>query len=483
MVIELLDPVIALVPAIRKPAVPLSIREKLKWTLIILGIYFLLFSIPSFGSNTAALQQPTIQLISIIFAARIGTLITVGISPIVLSSIVLQLLQGSGAITINQEDPEQKSRMQGIQKLAAIIIAVVEAIIFVSTGYVPIISAAFFNIVAFQLALGAICVIFLDEAMAKYGITSGLNMFIAGGVAYSIVAGTINIIFKEAIDAITAGGAAAIPNALLAFGPLFFAVIVFLVSIYAYDIKVELPLVFSQFRGVGGRLPIPLLYTSVLPVILATSFELSMTVWFRFLAGVTGQFANLAKFIAYYSGSGASSTLSGGVLYLISPSFPLPYAAPYGIGGYNAYFSYLASHVTPLYLPAGGLIQVPEFVHIICYTLVLVVLCVIFGKFWTEMTGQNPKNLANQLQDIGWQIPGFRRDPRIIESVLNKYIPTITILGSVFVGLLAALATLTGAVGTGIGILLTVGIMYMIYQQLEQENFLGAYPSLSKFLQ
>ncbi len=112
----------------------------------------------------------------------------------------------------------------------------------------------------------------------------------------------------------------------------------------------------------------------------------------------------------------------------------------------------------------------------------LIVLCVIFGKFWTEMTGQNPKTMATQLQDVGWQIPGFRRDPRIIEGVLNKYIPTITILGSVFVGLLAALATLTGAVGTGIGILLTVGIMYMVYQQLEQENFLEAYPSLSKFL-
>ncbi len=277
MVLELFDPILKLIPAIKKPTNPLSIREKLKWTLIILGIYFLMFSIPSFGSNTAALQQPTIQLISIIFAARIGTLITVGISPIVLSSIVLQLLQGSGAINIDMQDPEQKSRMQGIQKLAAIVIAVVEAFIFVSTGYVPILAPSLYLMVATQLAIGAVCVIFLDEAMAKYGITSGLNMFIAGGVAYSIVAGTINIIFVEAIASITAGGAAAIPNALLAFGPLFFAVIVFLVSIYAYDIKVELPLVFSQFRGVGGRLPIPLLYTSVLPVILATSFELSMT--------------------------------------------------------------------------------------------------------------------------------------------------------------------------------------------------------------
>ena len=109
-------------------------------------------------------------------------------------------------------------------------------------------------------------------------------------------------------------------------------------------------------------------------------------------------------------------------------------------------------------------------------------LCVIFGRFWIEMTGQSPKNVAEQLQSVGWQIPGFRRDPRITENVLNKYIPTITILGSIFVGLLAAAATLTGAVGTGMGVLLTVGIMYMLYKQLEQDRSLENLPGLNKFL-
>ncbi|MGI0141904.1 MAG: hypothetical protein ACREBF_04645 [Candidatus Micrarchaeales archaeon] len=485
-ILDILDPIIKVLPSIRKPEHPLSLRQKLKWTGIVMVVYFLMFSIPAIGSNTAALNQPALQLINIIFAARVGSLITVGIGPIVLASIVLQLLQGSGVVKIDMQDPEQKSKFQGIQKLAAIVIAVVESFIFVATGYVPIASPALFQLVAIQLALGAICVIYLDEIMAKYGITSGLNMFIAGGVAYSIVAGTVNIIFQEAIQAIAAGGASAIPNAILAFGPLFFAIIVFLISIYAYDIKVELPLVFSQFRGVGGRLPIPLLYTSVLPVILATSFELSLTVWFRFIANVSGSFAGLAKFIALYAqtGTGGASSLNlvGGILYLISPTFPLPYSAPFGIGGYNTYFSYLATQTSQLFLPWGGLVLVPEWVHIIFYTLMLVVLCIIFGRFWIEMTGQNPKNVAGQLQDVGWQIPGFRRDPRIIEGVLNKYIPTIAVLGSAFVGLLAALATLTGAVGTGVGILLTVGIMYMIYQQLEQEGQLGAVPGLDKII-
>lgn len=483
-----IDPVLKYIPGIKKPSSPLTFREKLKWTAVIMCVYFLMFSTPAFGVSTATINQPLIQLISIVFASRIGSLITVGIGPIVLSSIVLQLIMGAGVINVDMNDPEQKGRLQGIQKIAAMTIAIVEAYIFVATGYVPIISASYTGIVVFQLALCAIFIIFLDESMTKWGITSGINLFIAGGVAYSIIAGTITILLAEAIQAIASGGATAIPNAILAFGPLFFAILVFLVSIYAYDMKVEIPLVFSQLRGVGGRLPIPFLYVSVLPVILATSFELSLTVWFRLLANVSGSLANLARFIALYqatpSGTGTSTlNLVGGITYLISPTFPLPYSTAYGgIGGYNQYFTYLASHASQLYLPWGGTIAVPEFVHIVVYTVVLVALAVVFGKFWIEMTGQNPKTVAGQLQDVGWQIPGFRRDPRIVESILNKYIPTITVLGSVFVAVLAAVATLTGAVGTGMGILLTVGIMYMVYQQLEQEHALEGYPQLNKLL-
>jgi len=482
--LEKLDPILKFVPSIKKPEGPLGFKEKLKWTALIMTVYFLMFSIPAYGVNLVTVTSGVYQLISIIFAARIGSLITVGIGPIVLASILLQLLMGAGLIKLDINNPEQKGRFQGIQKLTAIIIAIIEAYIFAATGYVPIINNSFFGIVVLQLALGAIFVIFLDEMMTKYGITSGINLFIAGGVAYSIIAGTISIIIPESVSAISSGGAAAIPNAIMAFGPLFFALIVFLISVYVYDMKVELPLAFSQFRGVGGRLPIPLLYVSVLPVILATSFILSLDVWFRFLAGVSGSLANLAKFIALYSPSATGSVqLTGGLIYLISPTFPLPYATQYGgIGSYATYFAALINYQSQLFLPWGGYIFVPEWVHVIIYTVVLVLLCIVFGKFWVEMTGQSPKNVAEQLQNVGWQIPGFRRDPRIIESILNKYIPTITVIGSIIVGLLAALATLTGAVGTGMGILLTVGIMYMTYQQIEQQHMLEGYPALEKLL-
>ena len=486
MALEFMDKISRFMPVIKGPKTPLSLREKMYWTAGILAIYFVLYNTYAIGVNQQAVTQPLLQLVSIIFAARIGSVITVGIGPIVLSSIVLQLIVGSGIINIEMGDTAQRARFQTLQKLAAMVIAVVESVIFVYTGYVPAASPAAVGIVMLQLALGAIMIIYLDEMMTKYGITSGINIFIAAGLSFAIVAGTFGILLPEAAAAIQAGGAAALPNALLAFGPLISAILVFLISIYVYEMKVELPLSFEQLRGIGGRLPIPFLYVSVLPVILASSLELSMTVWFRFLAGVKGSLAGLAKFIALYqpvgtAGGGTTLQLNGGIAYLISPTFPLPYSANYGgIGGYGTYFTYLATHTTQLFLPWGGFVLVPEWMHVIIYTLVLVGLCIVFGKFWVEMTGQSPKALSEQLGDMGWQIPGFRRDPRIVENVLNKYIPTITVLGSIFVGLLAALATIAGAIGTGMGVLLTVGIIYMLFQQLEQERLYETYPILEK---
>ncbi len=368
MKLNLLDSLVKFVPSVKKPDRPLSLKEKLKWTGLIMTIYFVLFNTPIFGVNEAQIQNSVLQLISIISASNIGSLMTVGIIPIVLSSLVLQLLQGAEIIKVDLTDPEQKGKFQSIQKLVAVTIAVVESIVYAYVGYVPIISG-FFVLVVLQMSLGAVIVIFLDETMVKYGVTSGINLFIAGGVSYSIINGTVRILLPGAAQALSTGSG--IPGAVLAIAPLFFTAIVLVISIYIYDIKVELPLAFSQFRGIGGRLPIPFLYTSVIPVIFATTLLLSFTVWFRFLAGISGGLAPLAHFIAYYQNVNGVPTISGGLVYLISPSFqssPLP--PPFG-NGYYAYVSSLMSGTSPLYLPFGGLVLVPEIVHIVIYLIVL----------------------------------------------------------------------------------------------------------------
>ena len=118
--LEFVDTIGSIIPSIKNPTRALSLREKMYWTAGIIVVYFLLYNTYAIGVNQQAVNQPFLQLISIIFAAKIGSLITVGIGPIVLSSIIIQLISGSGMLNIDMSDPVQKGRVQTIQKVSAI---------------------------------------------------------------------------------------------------------------------------------------------------------------------------------------------------------------------------------------------------------------------------------------------------------------------------------------------------------------------------
>ncbi|HII67060.1 MAG TPA: preprotein translocase subunit SecY, partial [Thermococcaceae archaeon] len=86
-----------------------------------------------------------------------------------------------------------------------------------------------------------------------------------------------------------------------------------------------------------------------------------------------------------------------------------------------------------------------------------------------------------QLQRAGLQIPGFRRDPRILERVLQRYIPYVTFWGAFTLAVVAVLADFLGALGTGTGILLTVGILYRFYEEIAREQASEMFPALRRF--
>jgi preprotein translocase subunit SecY len=113
---------------------------------------------------------------------------------------------------------------------------------------------------------------------------------------------------------------------------------------------------------------------------------------------------------------------------------------------------------------------------------IMVSFCVVFSRTWLYVGGQNPRAVAKQLVESGMQIPGFRRSYRPIETILERYIPVVTMLGGVIVGLISAVADFFGVFGTGMGLLLSVGILYQYYQLLMQEQLSEMYPGLARFL-
>lgn len=469
---EYLKPIISVLPEVKRPERVGSLKQKLLWTIVVLLLFFTLGQIYPIGVDTTRLIH--FERLDILLGSKTGTLITAGIGPIVLASIFLQLAVGAKLIALDLSDPEGRKKFQGLQKILAIGLSFFEATVFVFSGYLPASSAApilgslFLTqlFLAFQLALGSVILLYLDEVVQKYGIGSGISLFIAAGVSQAVFIGAFS--FVPGPTGIPAG---LIPSALymLAAGdminafwnimPIVFTIVVFLVVVYTEGMRIELPLAYGKARGLGARYPIKFLYVSNIPVILASAVLLNIQLIGLFTAApVAGQPGIKAGLLGTYQ----DNQPIGGLVYYVT-ALPSPLLIT---GGYPAYLQYIT--------------QWNEILHVIVYGIALVALCVVFGWFWIETTGMGAADVAAQLEKAGLQIPGFRQDPRITQKILERYIPIITILGSIFVGLLAWFADIAGALGTGTGILLTVGIIYRFYEDLAQQQLFEMYPVLRK---
>ena len=510
-VLDILHSLAGFLPEIKAPEKPLGSKERLMWTGLALVLYFLMYQTTAFGVPH---MTGGIDFLQTITASRIGSLLTTGIGPIVLASIFLQLFVGAGLLNLNLKDKKDKAKFLETQKILAIGLALVEALVFVifsgivpvqpvfgflgegtmtdavtgaSTVYAPYTMA----LVVLQITLGSVLVLFLDELVTKYGIGSGISLFIAAGVSLAVIMGLFDIIFigqmypPSVVSVMSEGGAEALPNALLSLMPFMFTILVFLIVVYAESVKVEIPIAFERVRGMVPKLPLKFFYVSNIPVIFASALIINLQL---FSGGILmGQYydeagqptvlaSNLAEsrdysfdrdgivpLIGYVS---QGRQLSDGLLYLFTPITA-------GAGrGTREHWEFLNSE-TPF-------LKIPQWVHALVYAMGLAGISVVFGLFWVETANMDAKSVAGQLSDSGLQIPGFRRDPRMLETILNKHIFPLTVMGSLAVGLLAALADLTGALGTGTGILLTVGILHRMYEQLEQMNAFEMYPSFGK---
>jgi preprotein translocase subunit SecY len=100
-----------------------------------------------------------------------------------------------------------------------------------------------------------------------------------------------------------------------------------------------------------------------------------------------------------------------------------------------------------------------------------------------QTAGMDAKSQAHKIMGSGLQMPGFRRDERVLEKVLNRYIWPLTIVGGAAVGLLAAVADLTGTLSNGTGILLAVMIVYKLYEEIAKDHMMDMHPAMRKMME
>ena len=495
------------IPSVDKPAQKMTFREKSKWTLAILILFFVLGSITVWGIDPNKVAQ--FEFLEIVFGSKFGSIISLGIGPIVTSSIILQLLVGSKIINWDTNDEDDKKKFSAAERILTFIFCIVTAIAYVMAGAVPPANPglALAAIVILQLTIGGIIVIFMDEVTSKWGFGSGVSLFIAAGVAKTILVRTLNPLTQ--IGTIPLAGEAptgAIPAfiaSIFAGKPLFTdllpllaTVLVFIITVYIQGIRVEIPMAFSIPYGkfAGRRWPMKFLYTSNMPVILIAAVEANIQVLGRVL------FSRGINFLGTYNENG--QPISGMMYYISSPTGDLAViimtisAALLGLlfafitmKAWKKYTLRMSLSGAVLGLAIGIIlvsmfsipITIDSLIRVMIYMTIFVIGSMIFSLFWVNTSGMDSKSIAEQFKASSIMIPGFRRDPRFVERILDKYIPALTILGGAVVGFLAAFADLTSAIGTGTGILLTVMIIYQFYEQISQQHSEDMPESLKKF--
>ena len=497
-------------PSITKPEGHVRFNSKLWTTTFVLIIYFAMTNVMIWGMSEA-----TIDIFSsfrAIMAGASGSIMHLGIGPIVTGSIIMQLFAGAKIIKLDLGDSDDKQLYQGVQKILVMIMIPVESIpqvygfLDASPELVGQFGQGWANaIIVSQLFIGSLLVFLLDELVSKWGIGSGISLFIAAGVAQSTFVGTLSPLsvsggayamsnppagtlpmifytlrtatFSEMVS--TNGfesillGDAMHPNAVVA---LISSIIVFLVVAYAESSKLELPLTHGKVRGHRGQYPIRLVYASNIPVILMAALLANLNMFTLLfwshptmstvpILGANGDWS-IAEYLGAYQ-PGQTQATDGFAWYASM------------VNGVGDWLMPLLNQQTDPY--GHSLWQI--MLHVVVYVTFMTLGSMMFAKFWIETTNMGPKDVAKQIENTGMQIPGFRKNPKVLERILMRYIPPVTLFSGAFVGLLAAGADLLGTVGnaTGTGLLLAVGIILRTYEQIQKEQAMEMHPVLREF--
>jgi protein transport protein SEC61 subunit alpha len=222
--------------------------------------------------------------------------------------------------------------------------------------------------------------------------------------------------------------------------------------VYVQGIHIDIPIVSTKYRGFKAVYPIKLLYTSNIPVILASALLANAVFMGQMLwANYNPQNSNPAfNYVAQYNPENPQSP-TGGLLYYTTPPR-----------------SFEATAQDP--------------VRAVVYVLFLTTIVTIFAKLWVELGGLSAKSAAKNLLDADVQVPGFRRSEGSVETLLNRYIPSVTIIGGVTIGLLASVSDVLNVFGSGIGILLMVDILVNYYNLLVREQVDVHMPKLAALI-
>ncbi|HPP45644.1 MAG TPA: preprotein translocase subunit SecY, partial [Methanomassiliicoccaceae archaeon] len=193
-----LKPLTDRLPTVQRPEGHVHFRTKIMWVILMLVFYFIMTNVFIYGLDTEGSLDLFAQYRAILAGAQ-GSLMHLGIGPIVTASIIMQLFVGAKIIRLDLTNDEDKAMYQGAQKFLVLVMILVESIPQVFGYLVPsnTFIAGLNNVVGTgglidgqglaqiiiiaQLFIGSYLVFLMDEVVSKWGIGSGISLFIAAG--------------------------------------------------------------------------------------------------------------------------------------------------------------------------------------------------------------------------------------------------------------------------------------------------------------
>lgn len=484
-----LEPFLTRMPTVDRPEGHVPLNSKLLWTAGVLFVYLILTNIELVGMGTGGGSDFFGQFRSVLAGAS-GTILQVGIGPIVTASIVLQLLQGENLLGLDTDnDPRDQALYQGLQKVLVMIVTALTAIPFVFVGGLiapdPELGARLgigvfgVKMLLFaQIFIGGILILYLDEIISKWGVGSGVGMFIIAGVSQRLIGGFFSFPALGGTTGVLAQwymyafGSAQTPNPFtsegliqLLFGPgqiipIVTTILIFGIVVVAESIRVEIPLQHANMKMSRGKWPVKLIYASVLPMILVRAVQMNIQLLGRVLSQQLGD--AFPAFLGVYSSSGQPVS---GLLYYLNP-----------INQPQEWMWWLGTATAEPWM---------IMLRVVTDMTIMVVGGAVFAIFWVETTDMGPDAVARQIQNTPMQIPGFRNSQQVLESYLERYIPQVTVIGGALVGFLAVMANLMGTIGSvdGLGLLLSISIIYSLYEEIAQEQLMEAHPMIRQMFE
>lgn len=461
-ILDLFKPFENLLPEVIAPERKVPYNQKLIWTGVSLLIFLILGQIPLYGIVSAETSDPLYWLRAMLASNR-GTLMELGVSPIITSSMIFQFLQGTQLLSIQMDNKKDRELYQVAQKVCAIILTFGQALVVVISGNYgkpSDLGIAISLLLIFQLMFASFIVLLLDELLSKgYGLGSGISLFTATNVAEQIfwkalAPTTVNSgrgkEFEGAIVAffhllavrkdkkralVEAFYRSNLPNLFQVFSTIF----VFLSILYLQGFNYQLPVRSTKVKGHITSFPIKLFYTSNTPIMLQSALT-------------------------------SNVFLISQMLYQRFPNNPIicllgVWGVKPGTMGPQVALSGLAYYIQPIY-------SISEFlfdpIKTVVYITFVLTICAVFSKTWIEISGTSPRDIAKQFKEQGMVISG-KRETNVYRE-LKKIIPTAAAFGGATIGALSIGSDLLGTLGSGASILMASTTIYSYYEIAAKEG-------------